>query len=268
MLQLEGRSAPLGDVLREQGRVILALMLRGTRSRFFGHSLGFLVASVGWPLAHVLILLAISTLGGRVAPVGDSAILFFATGLMPFIAFNYISRWTMLGVMLDRQLLNFPVVRILDLVLARVLLEILGSCITAISLLVILWFAGVDFIPVDVVQAGYALCAAILFGAGMGIINTIIAAAFRAWWTGYVLILIVLYAASGILFVPDSLPEAARYYLSFNPLLHAVEWMRSAYYPGYGSLILNKTYLVAWGLCSVFGGLALERLIRGRVLVG
>jgi capsular polysaccharide transport system permease protein len=268
MFQLEERPISLAGMLRTQARVIYALMLRGMRSRFFGNGLGFLIASVGWPLVHVLILLALNAAGGRIAPVGDSAILFFATGLIPFMAFNYISRWTMLGMLFDRPLLAFPIVTVVDLLLARVFLEILGSCLTAISLLLILWLGGIDFMPRDIVQAGFAYGAAILLGAGMGIINAIIATAFPAWFTGYILVMIVLYAASGILFVPDSLPEIARFYLSFNPVLHAVEWMRSAYYPGYGSLVLDKTYLLAWGACTIFGGLALERLLRGRVLGG
>jgi capsular polysaccharide transport system permease protein len=138
----------------------------------------------------------------------------------------------------------------------------------AISLLVILWFGGIDFVPRDVVQAGFAFAAAILLGAGMGMINAILAMAFPPWFTGYILLIIILYAASGVIFVPDALPEVARYYLSFNPVLHLVEWMRSAYYPAYGALVLDKTYLLAWALCLTFGGLALERLIRGRVLGG
>ncbi len=268
MLRLEEHPISAVDMLRTQGRVIFALTLRGMRSRFFGNGLGFLVASVGWPLAHMLLLLVIYAVAGRFTPVGDSVILFFATGLIPFMAFNYISRWTMIGMLYDRPLLNFPVVKVFDLLVARVFLETLGSCITAISLFAILWMGGIDFMPQNTVQAGFAFCAALLLGAGMGFVNTIIVMAFPAWSSAYVLIMIVLYVSSGILFMPDSLPEIARYYLSFNPALHAVEWMRSAYYPGYGSMVLDKTYLLAWGICTIFVGLAAERLFRGRLLGG
>ena len=92
--------------------------------------------------------------------------------------------------------------------------------------------------------------------------------AFYSWVTGYALLTIIFYISSGILFVPDALPEVARYPLSFNPVLQAVEWMRSAYYEGYGSLVLDKVYLLTCGICTIFGGIALERLIRGRLLGG
>lgn len=47
MLKMENETVSFADSLRQQGRVLYALMLRGVRSRFFGNGLGFLVASVG-----------------------------------------------------------------------------------------------------------------------------------------------------------------------------------------------------------------------------
>jgi capsular polysaccharide transport system permease protein len=254
--------------LKVQGRVIVTLMLRGMRSRFLGHGLGFVVASIGWPLVHMIALLAIYSLAKRAAPFGDSMILFGATGVVPFMTFSYISRWTMWGVIIDRPLLSFPVVKPVDLLLARVLLEVMGSFTSVLTLIVLLWSVGVDFVPRDPVQAAYAYGAAILLGAGMGLMNTVIASAFRGWTVGYSLFVIAAYAGSGILFVPDALPRFASYYLSFNPILQAVGWMRSAYYPGYGSVTLDKGYLVAFGLCLVFFGFLLERMLRGRMTEG
>lgn len=268
MPKLENRTVTQGDVLRTQGRVIYALMLRDIRSRFFGNGLGFLVFSVGWPLVHILVLLVVYSIMGRAAPYGDSLVLFFAVGLVPFMTFSYISRWIMLSLVMNRPLLAFPIVKVTDIILARAFLEALASCVMTATLCMILWFSGIGFVPRDVVQASYALGASIMLGFGMGIINAIIAMAFTGWVTGYALVILVFYISSGIMFVPDALPEGARYVLSFNPVLHAVEWMRSAYYEGYGTILMDKTYLLAWGVCTIFGGFALERLIRGRLLGG
>ena len=243
-------------------------MLRDVKTRYFGNGLGFLFSSVAWPLVHVLVLLTVYTSLGRTAPFGNSTILFFATGLVPFMTFSYMSRWIMIGLVLNRPLIVFPVVKITDVLIARAFLEILGACMMTASLFLILWFCEVDFMPRDIAQASFAFGASVLLGLGMGIINAIIATAFVGWMTGYALIIISLYISSGVMFVPDSLPEVARYYLSFNPVLQAIEWMRSAYYDGYGSLVLDKTYLMAWAACTIFSGFALERLIRGRLLGG
>ncbi len=258
----------LQEALNRQGRVIYALMLRDVRTRFFGNGLGFVGLSVLWPLVHIVILLVINSYMGRMAPVGHSLVLFFATGLMPFMTFSYMSRWIMFGFVMNKPLLAFPVVSVTDILLARAVLEVMGSLLMATSLCIVLAFLEVDFVPFDIPQACYAWGAAILFGLGMGVINSIIAMAFHSWLIGYALVILLLYMSSGIVFVPDAIPDPYRYWLSFNPVLHAVTWMRSAYYPGYGAIVLDKAYLLTWALYSIFGGFLLERAIRGRLLQG
>ncbi len=265
MLQMTQSSDSPVAVLRTQGQVIYALMLRGIKSRL-GNGLGFLGMSVGWPLAHLALLLILHAVLHAVTPIGDDPILFYATGVLPYITFNYISRWTMIGLLFDRALLAFPIVKPVDLLIARALLETLASCTAAITLMILLWLHGTNFMPRDPVQAAFAYGASVLFGFGMGILNGLIGLAFQGWVLGYVAVLIGFYIASGIYFVPDFLPAGVQYYLSFNPLLHAVSWMRSAYYPGYSAHLLDKTYLLSWGVCTTFAGLLIERLVRGRVL--
>lgn len=254
------------DALTTQGRVIYALMLRDVRTKFFGNALGFIALSIFWPLVHILVLLAIYSYMGRTAPIGDSLVLFFSTGLMPFMTFSYMSRWMMYGIVMNKPLLAFPIVSVTDILLARALLEMIGSLLMGVSLCTILACLGEDFVPRDIPQAFYAWGAVLLFGLGMGTINSIVAMAFPGWMIGYALVIILLYVSSGILFVPDAIPEPYRTWLSFNPTLHAVTWMRSAYYPGYGLMIIDKSYLLGWALYTVFAGFLLERAIRGRLL--
>lgn len=244
---------------------LCAYVARHTKP-IFGNGLGFLLISVGWPIAHVSILLTIYTVAGRVAPVGDSTILFFASGLIPYITFNYIARWTMLGVVHDRALLSLPIVKIFYSFLARLSIELLGAWLATVCLVIIVWAVGTDPMPHYFVEAAHAYGAAILLGVGVGLLNGIICLIFPVWVAGYTGLAIPLYISSGILFDPDTLPEKARYFLTFNPVLHVVEWMRSAYYPGYGSVLLDKTYPISIGICAIFFALLLERLVRGRVL--
>jgi capsular polysaccharide transport system permease protein len=259
------RDNPFFEPVVRQGRVLLAIMLRDIRTRFFGHGLGFLVA-IAWPLAHILILLAIYDIAGRAPPYGDSAALFFATGLAPFMAFSYMSRFVMYSVVMNRPLLAFPAVRITDILFARILLEALGACCMAMVLAGLLALGGVDVVPRDPVDAALAFGAALLLGAGYGVVNGIVAMAVHTWATVYALLIILMYVLSGVLFVPDALPEQLRTLLMINPAVHLVEWMRSAYYEGYGTLVLNKPYLMFCALSSLFGGLLAERVFRGPLL--
>ena len=172
----------------------------------------------------------------------------------------------MLGIVLNRPLLSFPTVKITDILFARALVEVLNAALVVLILFAIFWALGIDFLPVDVVQASLALLAMMLLGLSFGVVNGIIAAAFSFWVTGYALFMIIFWIASGILFVPDALPEVIRTPLSYLPMLQGVEWMRSAYYEGYGAIILDKTYLISFAIVTLFFGLALERLMRGKLL--
>jgi capsular polysaccharide transport system permease protein len=62
------------------------------------------------------------------------------------------------------------------------------------------------------------------------------------------------------------LPALARDILAYNPLLQVIEWMRSAYYEGYGDLVLDRTYVLSVAAITLFLGLLLERAMRGHLL--
>ncbi len=266
MSSLTGRpSLNLRELLQAQWRVLLALMLRDIKTRFAGGYWGF-VLMILWPLSHSFILVLISLFTGRAAPFGESATLWFATGTVPAIAFMYMARFTMMGIMMNRPLMGFPIVKVTDILFARAILEILCAALVVILTMMILFFMGVDFVPLDAVEACSALGSAMLLGFGFGILNAILAGAFHGWIFGYILLQIGMWMASGVMFVPEALPEAARYWLSFNPLLHCVLWMRAAYYEGYGTTMLDRFYVIEWGLASIAVGLLLERLIRGKLM--
>jgi capsular polysaccharide transport system permease protein len=248
-----------------QWRVLVALMLRDLQSRFFGSVFGHLII-IAWPLSHILILLIINTVSGRLAPYGDSAALWFATGVVPFLAFSYIARFMMLGIVFNKPLLVFPQVKVTDILFSRAILEVLNAGLVILILFVIFLAYGIDFMPINLVQACFAIGACMLLGLGFGIIHAIIAVGFRPWITGYALLNIIMWITSGVFFAAHSLPEPLRYLESFNPIVHGIEWMRSAYYEGYGSGYLDREYMIGFALFNICLGLLLERLVRGRLL--
>lgn len=255
------------ELLVAEWRVICALMLRDIKTRFGGSIWGYLI-SLGWPLSHIFIVLLINLGMGRLPPFGDSAAIWFSTGIVPFIAFSYMSRFIMMAIFMNRPLLIFPIVNIFDVLVSRALLELLSAGAVILILCVIFVFFNIDFMPMRPVVAFDAMMASFLLGLGVGIINAIIAQAIPVWAIGYNLFNILLWIGSGILFVPDNLPEQIRVPLSYNPVLHCVGWFRAAYYDGYGALTLDKFYVLEFGFIALFGGIALERLVRGRLLQG
>ncbi len=261
------RTASFAQTLKSHWQVLVALMLRDIKTRFFGSAWGFLLA-IAWPLTHIAILLALNLVTGRLPPYGDSAALWFATGIVPFMAFSYMSRFIMFGLLLNRPLLIFPNVKIMDVLLARALVELLSAGLVILILCIYFYIQGINFVPVNTVQAFYAMGSVLMLGLGAGVVNAILAQAIPGWATAYSLSMIALWLASGIFFIPDNLPELLRYPASFNPILQNILWVRSAYYEGYGVLTLDKNYALGYGVFSLFCGLLLERMVRGRLLQG
>jgi capsular polysaccharide transport system permease protein len=242
--------------------VIHALMLRDMRTRFGGTLWGYSIV-VLWPCIHIFMLIGIYTFQHIPVPIGNSAPLFFATGAVPVLIFQYISREVMKAVMLNRPLTYYPQVKLFDLILARVLVEIVTGFLGLIVVMSLLLALGVDPRPTDSFVAVTGYMAAILLGIGIGVINVAILGFFPGWLIGYALFNIVMYLASGIIFMPSFLPEKIYYWMKFNPALQIAEWMRSAYFPSAG-LRIDYIYVIMFALTSLSLGLFFVKHVVSR----
>jgi capsular polysaccharide transport system permease protein len=172
----------------------------------------------------------------------------------------------MQSILATRPLLAFPEVKLLDAIFAAALLEILSACTVTSMLLIIGTLYGIDVMPRDIEGAACAYGSAVVLGLGIGLINSVIAMQVPMWGMIFALTRILLWLASGVIFLPDNLPEPYRTMMSYNPIAQAVEWTRSAYYEGVGYGFLDKTYTLKFGVCAIFVGLLAERLTRGALM--
>lgn len=253
------------DAFANQGRVIGALILRDMRTRFGRSFMGYVVI-VGWPLTHLLALFTAYLLTRRFIPIGTNLPLFIATGILPYILCLYPSRMIMMSLVQNHPLLYFPIVKTTDVVIARGALEILTAFWVVAIFATILYIAGVDLTPLHYQEAILAILATIYLGFGLGFLGAVLFKITRAWMPFQIGILIGMYVASGVFFIPTNLPERAQFYLGFNPLLHSVEWLRSAYYDGYGEGMLDRGYLIGFSTVALFIGMTIDRFVRGRLL--
>lgn len=251
--------APVSSLV-VQARVINALILRDMRTRFGRSHFGYLIAIL-WPFVHIFVIVAIFAVMGRAAPVGDDVVLFLATGLTPYIIFLYVSRNIMISVMSNKPLLYFPSVKVIDIVLARWVLEFITAFAVIFLCMAALWAGDSDPIPRNIPEAVLACLATVLFATGLGVLNAVICCLAPMYATAYLLVTVTLYISSGIMFIPEALPQEARDALLWNPLLHCVGWLRSAYYPGYGETV-DRLYVVLFGGTSLVIGLLGERWVR------
>jgi capsular polysaccharide transport system permease protein len=167
---------------------------------------------------------------------------------------------------MNKPLFLFPVVHALDIIISRAIIEFL----TAFVVIALFWFlavlAGVDLTPVNLETGAAAVLATVYFAISAGILNTIISSLMKFWHVIFILIMLLMYLTAGVFVLPTSLPENVRDIMWFNPLFQCVEWLRSAYYEGYGDTMLSRSYLLWIATSALFLGLLGERFIRGKLL--
>src|SRR4051794_2907392 len=169
------------DRLRCQRRVIRALIIRETRTRFGDSKLGY-----GWallePIMHIALLsVAFSVLMNGQPPIGSHFFLFYYTGLVPYHVFVHASSGMTHAITSNGALLQLPLVTTFDVIAARELLEITTDIIVAVTMLVLFAAAGLAAAPDDLWTAIIALTMTALLGCGVGYLNAVLAVFWRSW---------------------------------------------------------------------------------------
>lgn len=244
-----------------QLRVLGALILRETRTRFGKSQLGYLWA-VMEPVAIVATFALAFHALGRPPLYGDSLFLFFTASVIPYHVYRRVTTFVASAVESNQALLAYPPVKPIDLFLARAGLEI------ATGVLVFMLMMGVLILFFDAQSPTrfHALAGSILamslLGFGCGVINAVVISRFESWKNIESMLARPLFFVSGIFFLPESLPEKVREYLLWNPVMHGVELMRYGYYFNYRAADLDVGYLAFWALSAALIGLSAERALR------
>lgn len=116
----------VGAVRHQTLRVIFALILREASTRF-GRSVGGYFWSIAEPAGGILLLSVAFSFLLRSPPIGSSFFLFYASGVVPLVFFTTLSGALAQSIQSNRGLLTYPVVTIPDVMVARTLLEQVGS---------------------------------------------------------------------------------------------------------------------------------------------
>ncbi len=186
------------DRLHGQCRVIGALIIRETRTRYADAKLGY-----GWaliePILHIALLSATFAflMRGR-PPIGTHFFIFYYTGLVPYFVFVHTSSGMSHAITGNGAVLQLPPVATVDVIAARGLLEFATDITVAVILLLGFTAIGLAAMPDDFWAPSAALVVTAAFGIGIGCANAVITVFFRAWEKAYSQLTRVLYFVSGI----------------------------------------------------------------------
>jgi capsular polysaccharide transport system permease protein len=250
--------------LQIQLRVIHALILRETRTRFGRQRLGYI-----WALAEPVIFLttfaAIYLILERQAPGRLPLVAFLVAGFVPFLAFQKTVSQTRNAISGNKGLLYYPSVRPLDLVSARTLLEFATYLVVFALLMggaaVVEGNPGID----SLLRTLVGLLLAVGLGASFGLVVCGVSVFSSAVEQLVGPLMRPLFWISALFFSTNELPTVARKPLLYNPLLHVVELTRGGWFPGYEVDEVTPLYPLAWIAVLTYFGLVLERVARRRL---
>jgi capsular polysaccharide transport system permease protein len=252
--------------LEVQRAVLFALFVRELKTRFNGSWAG-LVWVLLEPLSKLLVMVAVfGALGRTVSPSIDYPV-FVLTGLLPFYMFRNLILRLMEAVDANRGLFAYRQVKPMDAIVSRALLEIVVLFATfTLAFGVLLWW-GYELLPRQPLEliGIHATVAALGFSIGLLFaIATHDASRARSFLR---ICIGPMYLLSGVLIPVHALSQDLRWWLLWNPMLHAEEIVRSCYFPSYRAMPeASVAYPVAVTVVCLFIGLCLYRVRRQQLI--
>lgn len=250
--------------LKIMWRVVFALMMRDSRTRY-GHSdLGYLWALID-PLAQLVVLILVFEALGRRVPIPASLPVFFTLGILPYHFWRECVTRGATAAASNIPLLTYPQVRVLDVVVARVLLD--GATLVATILVFVVglhYVTGEPFSswtgdPFQIVLVSISL---FYFSFSFSVFSCGLARVFPPWTEIFSYMSRPLWFTSGVFFTLQQLPTGFRGIAIFNPIAHVLEWIKSATVPGFHSTVYSPLFIYATATIVLFIGLVLDWMLR------
>jgi len=247
-----------------QGRVIGALLLREVITRYGRHNIGFL-----WLfLEPMLFTLGITTLWTLVKANHGSNLpitAFAVTGYSSILLWRNCSNRMVKALEVNHSLLYHRNVRVLDVFISRLVLEIAGATCSCVVLTIAFASLGLMHFPSDLLTAlwGWILLAwfAVALGLLVGAASERAEMVERVWH----IVTYLLFPLSGAAFMVDWLPKSAQQLILWIPMVHGTEMIRHGFFGTEVHTYEDPVYLIIVNLVLSLFALAMVRETSRRV---
>lgn len=244
------------ESLAIQKRVIGALLMREIITRYGRNNIGFL-----WLFVEPLLLTLVMVLAWkffRMHSVSDLNIVAFTlTGYPMMMMWRNASNRAIGSIAANTSLLYHRNVRVLDTIVARMLLEIAGATVAQVAIMAVLIAIGWIEMPADIFYMLLAWLLMALFAVGLGLVICSIAFRFEPFgklWSTFSFLLMPL---SGVFFFVHNLPQNLQHYVLMMPMVHGTEMFRAGYFGSYAVTYGNPWFVLLSDLVLLLLGLAM-----------
>ena len=247
-----------------QRRVIGALLLREVITRYGRHNIGVLWLVVE-PMLFTLGVTVLWTFAKLHTMVDIPIVAFAVTGYSSVLIWRNAASRCSKAIEPNLSLMYHRNVKVIDIFLARILLEIAGGISSLIVLTAVFSSIGAMSWPVDLIVVACGLFLLAWFATALGLIVGAVSERSEAFERVWHIFTYLMFPLSGAVFMVHWLPTAAKDVIISIPMVHATEMIRHGYF---GDAILTyeqPSYFAVCNLILTLIGLALVRETGRRV---
>lgn len=247
-----------------QRRVIGALLMREILTRYGRHNIGFLWLFAE-PMLFTLGVTALWSLSNAHQISSIPIVAFAITGYSSVLLWRSMPSRCIAAIEPNLALLHHRNVRLIDVFLSRILLEMVGTSISFVVLILFFW--GIEWLhpPEDVIKVLGAWLMLSWFGASLAIFLGALSGSSELVEKFWHPAAYILFPLSGAAFLVDSLPAAAQDYALLLPMVHGVEYLREGYFGSAINAHYNIAYMAYWNAALTLAGLFRLSIISRQV---
>jgi capsular polysaccharide transport system permease protein len=267
LISKQGIEAPaVSDLqaMRMQTRVIGALLLWEMITRYGRDNLGFIWLFLE-PMIFTLSVTALWYATGLAHSISLPIVAFAMTGYSSVLVWRNCASRCCMAIPANAGLLYHRPVRVLDILITKILLEISGATMSFV-VLSFLWVSiGWAEPPEDILTVLGGWLMLCWFGAALAIIVGALTTFSEIWERVWHPVSYIMFPLSGAVFMVDWLAPDAQEAILLLPMVHCVEMIREGYFGAAVRTHYDMGYVAVYCLVMTMAGLVLVRAAGRRV---
>ncbi|HHQ4672231.1 ABC transporter permease [Aeromonas veronii] len=245
--------------------VTFGLLMRELKTRFGNYRMGYSWAVLD-PLLTISLFCFVFGIRQRNGFGGVEAPVFVAAGYLPFLMFQNVTSQLQSAVSANKGLFCYRQVTPFATLLSRFLLETLIGVLVAFVLILGLIWLGFDAMPADplAVLSGYGLLMSFSFA--LGTLFCVITSLSEEAKKLIPILMRPMMWISAVFFPLAAVPQGYQHLLLWNPVVHALELIRSGWIAGFQTQGGSWSYLTSITLILLTFAMSAYRLGHRRLI--
>jgi capsular polysaccharide transport system permease protein len=247
-----------------QMRVIGAVLMRELHTRFGRDNIGYL-----WMFIEPM-LLAIAISGIHLAvharlPYGMEVVPFYLCGYTPFLMFRQIVNRAGATIESNRTLLYHRQISLFDLLIARAVLDLVGTSLAFFVLLAVTAVLDLGGLPDRPLMMLFGLFLMFWLSTAFSFLICALAEFSTAVERLVHPMTYISMPLSGVFFLAESMPAEWRDIMMWGPIIHIIQLIRMGQYGNFNSHYVQIWFVLVWCVILTFLGLLSLRAIRAHL---